>query len=333
MFLCGKKSQKMQKKKHPKEKSALHPRNRHRQRYNFQELIKSCPALKPYVRLNDYQDESINFFDPAAVKMLNTALLKHYYDLKYWDIPSHYLCPPIPGRADYIHHLADLLSQNQDSILKGSHIKCLDIGTGANCVYPIIGNKEYDWSFIGSDIDPTAIESAKKIIQSNPTLKGKIDIRLQQNKNNIFQGILQKNEYIDCSICNPPFHASLAEAQAGSRRKLRNLTQQRNKKIVLNFGGQSNELWCQGGEKKFIQQMIFESQIFAQRCCWFTTLISQKTTLNPVYKLLKKVNAKEVKTIQMGQGNKVSRLVGWTFLTTEERKQWSKKRWQKYPFQ
>src|SRR5690606_24715537 len=116
---------------------------------------------------------SIDFFNPQAVKALNKALLFYYYDIVYWDIPENYLCPPIPGRADYIHYIADLLADNNKGIVPtGSEIKCLDIGVGANCIYPIIGVKEYGWSFIGADIDALAIKSAKKIIASNPSLQG-----------------------------------------------------------------------------------------------------------------------------------------------------------------
>ena len=79
------------------QKSQLHARNLHRSRYDFPQLIKSCPELAPFVRPNPYGDLSINFSDPNAVKMLNKALLKHFYGIDYWDIPKDYLCPPIPG--------------------------------------------------------------------------------------------------------------------------------------------------------------------------------------------------------------------------------------------
>ncbi|NVO04315.1 MAG: 23S rRNA (adenine(1618)-N(6))-methyltransferase RlmF, partial [Bacteroidetes bacterium] len=205
------------KREHPKEKTRLHPRNKHRERYDFKKLIESCSDLAQYVTLNIYQDESIDFFNPDAVKMLNKALLKHHYEIENWDIPQNYLCPPIPGRADYIHHIADLLGDfNNKKNPTGNKIKCLDIGLGANCVYPIIGNKEYGWYFVGSDIDPIAIESANKIIDTNASLKGNIEIRLQNNPKNIFEGIIQKDEVFDLTICNPPFHASLAEAQSGT---------------------------------------------------------------------------------------------------------------------
>lgn len=301
-------------KKRSIEKSKLHPLNKHQGRYNFDELITSSPELKPFVAPNKFGDVSINFFDSEAVKMLNKALLKQYYNITYWDIPKNYLCPPIPGRADYIHHLATLLSEsNQNIIPKGKQITCLDIGTGANMVYPIIGTQEYGWSFIASDIDTVSIENAQNIISKNDTLKDRIEVRQQQNSNQIFKGIIQKTDQITITLCNPPFHKSAKEAQAGTTRKLQNLKGNKNVKSELNFGGQSNELWCKGGEKKFIKNMIKESKQFAKQCTWFTTLVSKKDNLPAIYDALKRVNAKTVKTIPIGQGNKVSRIVAWSF--------------------
>jgi 23S rRNA (adenine1618-N6)-methyltransferase len=316
------------KKEHPKEKIILHPRNKHRERYNFKKLIDTCPALAPFVNLNKYNDESIDFFDAEAVKMLNRALLKHYYSIDHWDIPPNYLCPPIPGRADYIHYAADLLSSKNDGIIPtGSNIKCLDIGTGANCIYPIIGVNEYGWSFTGTDIDPVAIESANKIIEANEVLKGKIELRLQQQPANIFIGIIQKDECFDLIVCNPPFHSSAEEARAGTIKKLNNLKRKKITKPVLNFGGSNNELWCGGGLEKFVQIMINESKQFAYSCFWFTALISKSDYLETIYESLKKEGAIEVKTIPMGQGNKISRIVAWTFLNLEEQKKWMEERW------
>lgn len=320
------------KREHPKEKTSLHPRNRHRERYDFKLLTATCPELSQFVKLNNYNDESIDFFNPEAVKTLNKALLKHYYDIDNWDIPKNYLCPPIPGRADYIHHIADLLASNNSepkgaTIPTGSKIKCLDIGVGANCVYPIIGNKEYGWSFIGADIDPIAIESASKIVESSPFLKGKVELRLQHNPQDIFQGIIQQNELFDVTICNPPFHTSLAEAQLGTVRKLTNLKGKRITKPILNFGGQNNELWCKGGEEKFIGDMIYQSRQYSSSCLWFSTLVSKQSNLKSAYKMLEGVKVEEIRTIPMSQGNKTSRIVAWTFLTKEQHKKWMNTRW------
>lgn len=316
------------KREHPKEKIQLHPRNKNRERYDFKQLITSCPELDQFVSLNKYDDESIDFFDPEAVKTLNNALLKQYYGINNWDIPPDYLCPPIPGRADYIHYVADLLgSKNNGRIPTGENIKCLDIGTGANLVYPLIGNAEYGWSFVGTDIDPVAIKSANKIVESNLRLKGKIKLRLQANPKDIFRGIFNKEEFFDITVCNPPFHTSLAEAKAGTIRKLTNLTKKNIAKPILNFGGQSNELWCEGGEEKFTATMILQSKQFFDSCFWFSTLISKESNLKSVYQALREMEALEVKTIPMSQGNKLSRIVAWTFLNRQLQLNWVKTRW------
>lgn len=316
------------KKNIPKIKSKLHPRNKHRARYDFPKLIESYPDLATFVRPNDYGDDSINFFDPAAVRMLNTALLMHFYNITSWVIPTDYLCPPIPGRADYIHYVADLLAlKNKTAIPKGSKIRCLDIGVGANTVYPIIGVKEYGWTFVGTEIDKVAITAAERNIQENVRLKNKIEIRPQSNAKDIFFQVIKKEERFDISICNPPFHTSLKEAQAGSIRKIKNLTKKKVKNPTLNFGGQANELWCEGGEKRFIREMIRQSSKFSKNCFWYSTLVAKEANLKPIYKALEKVKPTEIKTIPMGQGNKVSRIVAWTFLTEKEQEAWRISRW------
>lgn len=293
------------------EKKLLHPRNKHRSRYDFALLVKSSPALRDFVFLNPYGDESIDFADPAAVKMLNKALLKQYYHIEHWDIPENYLCPPIPGRADYIHYLGDLLaSEHGGKVPSGKSVKVLDVGVGANCVYPIIGHQEYGWSFVGSDVDKRAVESAKNIVAANPSLSAAVAIRLQANAQSIFKGVIKPGEQFDLTMCNPPFHASAAEAAAGSQRKMQNLGKQR---AVLNFGGQPVELWYKGGEAAFLDLMIKESVLFKSQCNWFTSLVSKSATLPFVYAALERADAIQVKTIEMAQGQKISRFVAWTF--------------------
>jgi len=310
------------------EKSELHPRSKHRGRYDFNLLTKSSPELKSFVQLNKFNDESIDFSNPAAVIALNKALLKVYYNVDLWEIPQNYLCPPIPGRADYIHHIADLLGQsNKSKIPTGKKIKVLDIGTGSSCIFSIIGNKEYGWSFVGTDIDKVAIESAGRIVANNKALRGNIEIRFQSNPRNIFYGMFLKEEVFDLSICNPPFHASLEESQAASLRKVTNLKGKKITKPILNFGGQNNELWCEGGEARFVRDMIFQSKQFATSCFWFSTSISKQSNLKTVYDILKRAGAADIKTIPMAQGNKTSRVVAWTFLTPDQQKKWIAERW------
>jgi 23S rRNA (adenine1618-N6)-methyltransferase len=295
----------------------------HNDRYDFKALVESCPALSTFVFINQYGSETVDFANPDAVKTLNKALLIHFYNLENWDIPNGYLCPPIPGRANYLHHLADLLARsNHGKIPQGQTIKGLDIGTGANVIYPIIGQAEYGWSFVGSDIDSIAIKAAQQNINTNQYLKTNIELRLQSTPKHIFNGIISPKERFDFTICNPPFHASAKEAAAGTQRKIKNLKGEKTIKPVLNFGGQNHELWCEGGEEKFIQNMIHESQAFANNCFWFTTLVAKSNNLRLIYKTLKKVKPTDIQTIEMKQGNKVTRFVAWTFLDKKQQGLW-----------
>lgn len=301
------------------ERIELHFRNKHNGQYDFSLLIKNYPPLRKFVLLNPVGVQTIDFFNPHAVKALNKALLISYYNISYWDIPKNYLCPPIPGRADYIHYIADLI-QSEEIVVdeKGeSRVKlerrCLDIGVGANCIYPIIGYTEYGWTFVGSDIDPVSIANARKIVTCNPVLAHKIELRLQKDNRKIFDGIIAPDEYFDVTICNPPFHSSKEEAEEVALRKLGSLKGERVGKARLNFGGNANELWCDGGELRFLLNMISESRNYRKNCGWFTTLVSKEKNLNKLYAKLKAVNVSEYKIIRMHQGTKYSRILAWRF--------------------
>ncbi|MES2809754.1 MAG: 23S rRNA (adenine(1618)-N(6))-methyltransferase RlmF [Bacteroidota bacterium] len=308
----------------PAAKENMHPRNAHRQGYDFKQLIKANPDLWRFLGLNKFEVETIDFSDDEAVKALNKALLEQFYGVNDWDIPEGFLCPPIPGRADYIHHVADLLADtNEGAIPKGNKVNVLDIGTGANLVYPLIGTSVYGWQFVGTDIDPTAIRSARDIIEKNKGLERKIEIRLQGGDNDIFSNIIKADERFDVTVCNPPFHASFREAADATATKWKKLGVMK-KPTFLNFGGQKNELWTKGGEAGFIRRMVEESVKYSKQTLWFTTLVSKKETLPTAYSTLKFVKAADVKTITMSHGQKTSRFIAWTFLSAQEQENWFK---------
>ncbi|MFR9504098.1 MAG: 23S rRNA (adenine(1618)-N(6))-methyltransferase RlmF [Rikenellaceae bacterium] len=289
-------------------KVELHPRNDHRDSYDFEALIDAYAPLKAFVKPNKYGVHSINFFNPDAVKALNAALLALYYNIQWWDIPASALTPPIPGRADYIHYAADLVGSKA--------ARCLDIGVGANCIYPIIGRAKYGWDFVGSDISKESLTNAEKIVGKNEVLRGHVDLRLQNESSKIFNGIIRADDKFDITICNPPFHTSAESATKGSLRKLRGLKGGkgvRQDKVTLNFAGQSSELWCEGGERGFIEQMINESKHFASQCGWFSSLVSSEDNLKPLKAALRTIQVKEYRVIDMYQGNKRSRILAWRF--------------------
>lgn len=294
----------------------MHPRNLHQGSYDFKVLCEALPALAVFVFENQYGNLSIDFSDNRAVVALNQALLKQFYQIDFWQLPEGYLCPPIPGRADYIHGLADLLCTEGGEIPTGKKIKVLDIGMGVNCIYPIIGSQSYGWSFVGADIDPVAIKMAGLIVKSNKNLNPFIKLRLQKDKKSIFKNIIQVNDKFALTLCNPPFHASMEKARAGSARKVKNLSKgkgQLSQDVVLNFAGKENELCCEGGEIAFLKQMINESVLFATQVGWFSSLVSKSENIAPLKKCLAQVGAKQVKVLKMAQGQKISRFIAWKF--------------------
>lgn len=294
-------------------KDTLHPRNRFRGGYDFPTLIAASPPLAEFVRPNAHGNASVDYADPPAVKALNRALLIRTYGLTTWDVPPGYLCPPIPGRSDYLHHAADLISASRDAA--GSQVatvRALDVGMGANCIYPLIGASEYGWRFVGTETDPVALRWARSLVARNPTVANLIECRLQPSPRECFNGVIKRGEHFDLSMCNPPFHASASAAEEASRRKRRHLSG-RTRAPVLNFGGQAGELWCEGGELAFVSRMIHESVAFARQCRWFTTLVSKSEHLPRLSQVLREAEAPEVRTIDMSHGQKKSRILAWTF--------------------
>jgi 23S rRNA (adenine1618-N6)-methyltransferase len=330
------------------DKGGLHPRNRHRTRYDFPALVRASPGLAPFVAVNAHGDPSVDFADPAAVWALNRALMAHVYGVTTWEAPPGYLCPPIPGRADYLHHLADLLASDRGGrIPRGPGIRALDVGTGATCVYAVLGHLEYGWRFLGSDIDAAALASAARILDA-ASLAEAIELRRQEAPPRILEGLVKPLERFEVSLCNPPFHASPAQAREGTERKWRNLgrgteagpgmdgggPRPRGARapsprgmggpspadtLVRNFGGQDAELWCPGGEAAFLARLIAESARMRDLCAWFTSLVSRSETLPGARHALGEAGAVEVRIIPMAQGQKKSRILAWTHLDAEAR--------------
>jgi 23S rRNA (adenine1618-N6)-methyltransferase len=305
----------------PKKKGQLHPRNRHPGHYDFKALARLEPSLAQFVAPNAYGSDSIDFTEPLAVKALNRALLISYYGLKNWDIPKNALCPAIPGRADYIHSLADLLAGGSGGVSnpsKGKTIRVLDIGTGANGIFPILGFFEYGWSFVGADVNPNSIQSFGQILAANPELQGAVELRMQVDPKKIFRGIIRPGEFFSASMCNPTFHSSPDEARGANQRKWKKLgrtdvLKNRHEKQAVNFGGEGAELWCEGGELEFLKSMIQESQEFQQEVGWFTTLVSKSESLGKLEAWVKAARVRSYKVLPMEQGQKKSRIFAWSF--------------------
>ena len=285
-------------------KPGLHPRNKHKNGYNFDVLTKHNKNIASLITKNDYGTVTIDFSDPKAVKELNITLLEVHYGIQKWNFPDENLCPPIPGRVDYIHYVSDLLAESSIT----DKITILDIGTGATCIYPLLGAKEYDWNFVATDIDLDSLHIAQDIITDN-NFDAKIILRQQFDEANILRGIIEKGDSFSAVICNPPFYKSETEAKGANARKSRNL----GTNAVRNFAGNNNELWYPGGEKAFLHNYLYQSSLYKDTSVWFTSLVSKKETIKSLQKSGEKLKVKEMKVIPMHQGNKVTRIVAWRF--------------------
>ena len=297
----------------PRPPDGLHPLNPHRGRYDFPRLVAALPALAAHVRPHPIEGDTIDFADPASVLALNRALLLAHHGLARWDLPPGALCPPVPGRADYLCHVADLLPPGAVS----ADVPVLEIGTGAGCIYPLLGARMLGWSFVASDISPESLRWASDLLAAN-ALVGRIELRLQPEPLAVFENVVRSGERFALSICNPPFHASAAEAGAGTLRKLRNLgavagRRDARGRPVLNFGGRAHELWCPGGELGFAGRMIAESARRPGLCGWFTCLVAKSAHLPLLDAALRRVSAAEVRVLPMRHGEKHSRILAWRF--------------------
>lgn len=307
-------------------KASLHPANPHLAGYDMAALAHSFPALTPLLTTTPRGEQSIDFADPAAVKTLNQALLAHHYQLPHWDLPEGYLCPPVPGRLDYLLYLADLLkSSHQGKTPKSRQLKLLDVGCGANLIYSLLAARHFGWQVLASDIDQGALQHGAKLLEQHQ-LAGKIELRQQAKAQDIFDHLLKAGEYIDVTLCNPPFHSSAEEAAAGSLRKRTNLGLA-STAAELNFAGLSHELWCDGGELKFIQRMMQQSRAVGHQVYWFSSLVSKKEHLAPLQATLQKLGVTSQQVVDMAQGNKQSRFIAWTFLTPAQQQLWRQHRW------
>lgn len=296
------------------EASGPHPRNRHQGRYNLPALVKAVPELRQFV-VQRRGDSTVDFSDQRAVLALNRALLAQWYGIRGWNLPAAALCPGIPGRADLIHHLADLLAEDHHAKApRGKSVRVLDIGVGASVIYPLIGQAEYGWSFVGVDVSLQALESANRILAANPAAAAAIELRRQYDPQHIFEGVIASDERFDLSICNPPFHVSAKAVKQASVAKWRKLGKaDRDGARGSNFGGIAAELHCNGGELGFIRRMIDESAQRPDNVRWYSSLVSQAAHLPPLRKALQDAAVFDVRQIEMGQGQKQSRVLAWTF--------------------
>lgn len=283
----------------------MHPENKYFENPpDFKLLAAKYPLFDKFVFQNKFGSFSINWKDRNALKELTRTLLIEDFNLSYWDIPDGYLIPSITSRCNYIHWIKDLLNSDEFDLDKNEKIIGIDIGTGANCIYPLLGHQIFNWDFKASDINEESLNIAETIVEEN-NLKSFITLCHQHDSFKIFENIIKKNDFFFFSMCNPPYFSLEEEIKHD------------NPNTACEYN--SKEVYCEGGEFKFIIRMIEESEKFKFNVLWFTTLIGKKITLDKILKIISKNSyVKIIKKTTFYQGKLARWGLSWTYFTTDQ---------------
>ncbi|KAG0478868.1 hypothetical protein HPP92_013587 [Vanilla planifolia] len=265
---------------------SIHPRNRYAdQPPDFGLLASLYPSFKQFVFSSRSGRPAIDWKDYNATRELTRVLLLHDHGINWW-IPDGQLCPTVPNRLNYIHWIDDLLSS--DLIPKrqtsNSKVKGFDIGTGANCIYPLLGASLLGWEFVGSEKDESQGQELKECGTVQPP---------------VLVGVVKEGETFDFCICNPPFFESIEEAGLNPK---------------TSCGGTTEEMVCPGGEITFVTQIIKDSVVLKCSFRWFTVMIGRKINLKSLMSKLREVGVSIVKTTEFVQGRTARWGLAWSFM-------------------
>ena len=269
---------------------------------DFLTLIKEFPELKKYIlKQNEDNEEEFQFdwSNNELSLLMDKSILNYYFNIKYYDIPKGFLIPPIPSRINYINLINSIITKLiNDMDIK--NIIGIDIGTGANIIYPILGYSIYKWKFICTEINKEAYNNAKLILQKN-NLENNINIIKQNNKDNIFISILNReNKYI-FSMCNPPYYNYENEIKLEDKKR----------DNEYNF----DEIYYKNGEYGFFQRYFEESICYKNNVFLYTILIGKKINAENIYDKLSSYND-IIKIYNMQKiltGNNVRYIIYWSF--------------------
>lgn len=70
-----------------------------------------------------------------------------------------------------------MLTQLMFKHAESGDVRVLDIGCGANLIYPLLGSAMHGWSFVAADITDVAVTWARANLRANPQLEALIEVR------------------------------------------------------------------------------------------------------------------------------------------------------------
>ncbi|XP_015776331.1 PREDICTED: methyltransferase-like protein 16, partial [Acropora digitifera] len=181
----------------------MHPRNVYRKSPpDFKILAETFEYFRAFVKESSSGHCTLNFKDPSALRALTYALLEKDFGLNL-SIPLDRLIPTVPLRLNYVLWIEDLLSCLPE-VFRHVTVRGFDVGTGASCIYPLLGAKLNGWHFLATEVDELSVSFAEKNVKGNG-LESKIKgiSTVWNDTNNCY--ISFKFAFLCLSIPSPPF--------------------------------------------------------------------------------------------------------------------------------
>ncbi|XP_056414433.1 RNA N6-adenosine-methyltransferase METTL16 [Hyla sarda] len=284
---------------------SMHPRNRYKDKPpDFAYLASKYPEFKQHVNMNLSGRVGLNFKDPEAVRALTCTLLKEDFGLTI-DIPLERLIPTVPLRLNYIHWVEDLINFHESD--KRTVRRGIDIGTGASCIYPLLGATLNGWYFLATEVDDICYNYAKKNVEQNH-LADLIKVVKVPQKTLLMDALKEESGIIyDFCMCNPPFFANQMEAQGVNSRNPR-----RPPPSSVNTGG-ITEIMAEGGELEFVKRIIHDSLQLKERLRWYSCMLGKKCSLAPLKEELRIQGVPKVAHTEFYQGRTMRWALAWSF--------------------
>ncbi|KNC33385.1 hypothetical protein FF38_09904 [Lucilia cuprina] len=288
-------------------KKQMHTRNIFRQPPDYTELAIKYPEFRRVCKLELCGKVCIDYKNETALRALTQTLLREYFQLIVEFAPGS-LVPTLPLRLNYILWLEDIVPLE----VKETPLKGIDIGCGSSCIYSLLAAKKNNWQMLALEANATNLQYAAKNIENNK-LSYLITLYPQKHTNQIFQEYFNEEnckspqQTYDFCLCNPPFFDSQNENNHKSRKS--------NKRPPPHNcpTGYKEELSCQGGEVKFVEQIIEESLLFKHQIRVFTSMLGLKSSLVDVLNILKQKDILNVCSTEFHQGNTTRWGVAWSF--------------------
>ncbi|KAG7484066.1 hypothetical protein MATL_G00045170 [Megalops atlanticus] len=282
---------------------SMHPRNRYKDKPpDFAYLASKYPEFQQHVHTNLTGRVGLNFKDPEAVRALTCTLLKEDFGLTI-EIPLERLIPTVPLRLNYIHWVEDLIGGAGD----GAPRRGIDIGTGASCIYPLLGATMNGWFFLATEVDDICFNYAKKNVEQNG-LSDLIKVVKVPQKTLLMDALKEESAMVyDFCMCNPPFFANQLEAKGVNSRNAH-----RPPPSSVNTGGVT-EIMAEGGELEFVKRIIHDSLQLKKRLRWYSCMLGKKCSLTPLKEELRKQGVPKVTHTEFCQGRTMRWALAWSF--------------------